>query len=159
MRIIQALWGEQIKVDDKYYWWLLGLGPWRLNAYGYAVSSGRYMHRLIFAREHGYMPKEIDHKNKDQLDNWIKNLRACTRSQNNANGNMGRGGSSIYRGVRWFRRDENWHARIKKNGIEYHLGYFDSEIEAARAYDRKAIEFYSEFATLNFPRSDYENHQ
>jgi hypothetical protein len=36
-----------------------------------------------------------------------------------------------------------------------HLGRFDDEIEAAKAYDRKAIELFGEFAYLNFPDEAY----
>lgn len=156
MKIILSNWGQEIKVDDQHYWWLLGLGPWHVDAQGYAVSNRKYMHRLIFEHEYGYMPKELDHENRNKQDNQIKNLRKCTSSQNNANGNMGRGGSSIYRGVSWHKINQKWRTRISENGMEYYLGYFDSEIKAAKAYDRKAIELYGEFATLNFPRSDYE---
>ena len=33
----------------------------------------------------------------------------------------------------------------------FFLGYFVDEVEAARAYDRKAVELFGEFARLNFP--------
>jgi hypothetical protein len=36
-------------------------------------------------------------------------------------------------------------------GERFNLGAYDNEIEAARAYDRKAIELFGEFAYLNFP--------
>ncbi len=36
----------------------------------------------------------------------------------------------------------------------YFLGFFDDEIEAARARDRKAYELHGKFAYLNFPE-DY----
>jgi hypothetical protein len=37
-----------------------------------------------------------------------------------------------------------------KDGIRYHLGYFEIEEKAARAYDRKALELFGEFARTNF---------
>lgn len=45
-----------------------------------------------------------------------------------------------------------WQARICQNDKLIYLGYFDNEIEAAKAYDRKAIELFGDFAYLNFER-------
>ena len=42
-------------------------------------------------------------------------------------------------------------AVIKHKGKTYYLGTFDTEIEAARARDRKAYELEGEFAYLNLP--------
>lgn len=36
-----------------------------------------------------------------------------------------------------------------------HLGYFDCEGDAAKAYDMAAIVFYSDYAKLNFPHEWY----
>jgi len=38
-----------------------------------------------------------------------------------------------------------------------HLGYFESKIDAAQAYDRAAIKYFGTFARLNFPLGDYLN--
>ena len=48
-------------------------------------------------------------------------------------------------------KDKNkWTARIKLNKKQIHIGNFETESEAAKAYDKKAIEIYGEFAKTNF---------
>jgi hypothetical protein len=59
--------------------------------------------------------------------------------------------SSQYRGVSWFKRDNKWAAYIKYDGKLHHLGLFEDEEKAARAYDRAAREHRGEKAQLNFP--------
>jgi hypothetical protein len=44
-----------------------------------------------------------------------------------------------------------WAAAIRCNNKTYHLGYFDDEVDAARAYDRAAKKYHRRFAALNFP--------
>ena len=56
-------------------------------------------------------------------------------------------GVSIKKNCRW----KKWKGSINYHGKHYHLGYFYSEEEAARAYDEKAIELFGENARLNFP--------
>ncbi len=59
--------------------------------------------------------------------------------------------TSGYKGVSLFGRDSKWKAQIQVDGKKRHLGYFDDKIEAAKAYDRAALELHGEFAVLNFP--------
>lgn len=67
--------------------------------------------------------------------------------------------SSDYIGVGWHSGGHKWRARCRdeRTKIEYHLGLFDSEEDAARAYDRKALALFGPTARLNFPLSDYVN--
>ena len=58
--------------------------------------------------------------------------------------------SSQYRGVFWSRHHRAWVSRIQFDHRIYQLGHFDSEADAARAYDRKAVKFYGGRARLNF---------
>lgn len=109
------------------------------------------MHRQILGLQPGDK-RECDHKNHNKLDNRQKvNLRICTNSQNKQNG-LPRKGTSEYKGVSWCKANQKWRVQIKVNGQEIHLGYFDIEIEAARAYDHAAIWYFGEYACFNFPK-------
>lgn len=59
-------------------------------------------------------------------------------------------GTSKYLGVSWFKRDSNWRAWLKYNGKQIHLGYFDNDINAAKAYDQAARKYFGDFAKTNF---------
>jgi hypothetical protein len=95
----------------------------------------------------------VDHIDHDGLNNRRSNLRLCTSSQNLCNTVSTRGSSSKYKGVCWHKREKQWVASIQFNKKTYYLGDFDSEIDAARAYDEKAKVLHGQFACLNFPPS------
>lgn len=124
------------------------------NTY-YAVRSQAYkqirMHREILKVGGGLV---CDHINHDGLDNRKANVRICTRQQNSRNRRAQEGTTSRYKGVDWNKRLQKWRARIYLNGRARFLGYFSSEIEAAKAYDRAARKYHGEFASLNFPELD-----
>lgn len=107
------------------------------------------MHRILLGVNENQI---VDHKNGNGLDNRRCNIRIATRSQNMWNKRTTRRGktSSKYKGVHWFKRDRKWQSQICVNGIKRHLGYFDDEIEAAKAFDAAARELCGEFAYLNF---------
>jgi hypothetical protein len=67
-----------------------------------------------------------------------------------AEGESGSRKSSKYRGVNWKKIRNTWVAEITCNGKRHHLGYFEDEEEAARAYDRAARMHKGEKAQLNF---------
>ncbi len=90
----------------------------------------------------------VDHKNHNTLDNRRCNLRKCTQSQNQAN-QIIRKRSSKYRGASWDKKNNKWVSCIKYKRKIYSLGRFDTEEEAAIAYNKKAIEFFGEFANVN----------
>lgn len=93
-----------------------------------------------------------DHIDGNGLNNQRNNLRACTFSQNNANTRSRNNTSSSYLGVSWSKREKKWRASIQKNGKTKSLGYWDSEIKAAKVYNYEAIKLHGTFAKLNeFP--------
>jgi hypothetical protein len=107
------------------------------------------MHRQIL-KPPGHL--FIDHINHNGLDNRKANLRFATRMQNNCNRIYKKqNSSSRYKGVAWHKHRKKWVARIGINGKRIALGYFDDQVEAAKAYDYAARKYHKEFAVLNFP--------
>jgi hypothetical protein len=60
--------------------------------------------------------------------------------------------TSRYKGVCWDKRRELWVAQIVRDKKHRHIGRFERETDAARAYDEAARELFGEkYAWLNFP--------
>jgi hypothetical protein len=92
----------------------------------------------------------VDHRNNDTLDNRRANRRLATCSQNRINSRRDKSRtSSRYVGVSLEKGRGKWLAYISYNGKRIHLGRFDDEIEAAKAYDEAAKKYHGEFARLN----------
>lgn len=106
-----------------------------------------YMHRQILDVKKGGI---VDHINNDKLDNRKENLRIVTAQENCMNQSVQlKRKHSKYKGVSYDKSRDKWIAYCKKDGKMYNLGRFVLEIEAAEAYNRKAIELFGEFAKLN----------
>lgn len=167
MREIRLSDGEMAIVDDADFELISGF-KWAPHKHGntvYALANKTRrggakpvtirMHRLILGLEAGDGIK-VDHKNGNGLDNQRRNLRICTHSQNCCNSRKHRGTTSKYKGVVWHKRTAKWHAQANFGGHGSKcLGVFDSEIDAALAYDHAAREHAGEFAKLNFPDEDF----
>jgi hypothetical protein len=108
------------------------------------------VHRLILGLVKGD-DHVADHIDGDGLNNCRANLRIATRSNNMWNRKPNRISTSQFKGVGFYPSKNCWRSRIKANGKVKHIGYFTSEIDAAKAYDIIAGELHGEFALLNFP--------
>jgi len=105
------------------------------------------MHREIVKAKNGLV---VDHWNHDSLDNRKENLRECTHAENSSNMKRHKENKySKFKGV--YPNKARWRAVIMQYGKYIHIGTFDTQIEAAKAYDSRAIELFGEFAYLNFP--------
>ena len=91
--------------------------------------------------------KIIDHINRTRNDNRWKNLREATKSQNNSNSL--RNNKCGFRGIS--KQRGGWQVMIQHQNKQQYVGFYKTCQEAAKAYDKKAIELFGEFATLNFP--------
>lgn len=103
------------------------------------------MHRLIMNPPPG---KVTDHKDGDGLNNPRFNLRNCFPEENRHNTRPS-GKRSRFIGV--YPRGDKWFFKIAHKREYFYGGPFDTDIEAAKARDKKAIELFGEYAWLNFP--------
>lgn len=108
------------------------------------------LHRLILARKLGreLQPNEdADHKDRNGLNNTRGNLRLATRAQNIWNTGP-RDPRSGWKGVTK-NGDGYWRASMKVNGQRIHLGYYDTALGGAIAYNHGALHYLGEFAFFN----------
>lgn len=122
---------------------------WSVSKGGYAIGTLNnkrvYLHKLIMPDKNSI----VDHINRDKLDNTLSNLRYVTARQNSIN----RKNESLskYKGV-WSNQSKiNPYAAViaTPDGDRIWIGAFPSALEAAKAYNAKALELWGEYAYLN----------
>lgn len=112
------------------------------------------LHRVIM----GCIYKDgthVDHINHDTLDNRKHNLRVVSPRENKWNQTVRKDNISGYKGVSYKKAIDKYVVRIQYGGKRYNIGTFNDPIEAAKVYDRKALEVFGEFAITNFPKNNY----
>jgi hypothetical protein len=137
-------------VDAADYDWLNGY-YWHLhNGYAARKEKGKIilMHTQIMQPPKGMV---VDHIQGNRLNNCRCNLRVCTRAENLRNQSRQGDSSSPYKGVIHDKGTVRWRAQLCFQGQRIPLGRFATAIEAARAYDRGAVQWFREYARLNFP--------
>lgn len=106
------------------------------------------LHREIMGNPEGM---HVDHTNGDKMDNRKYNLRVCSAKENIRN-SKAQEGTSGYKGVHYDKSRGRWSASIKVDRKSIFLGRYDSENQAAEAYDEAAKEYFGEYARLNFSK-------
>ena len=123
VRKISLVNGRGVATVDACDYAYLSQFRWYLSAKKYAArySQGRmiYMHHEILPCEGG---KEVDHKDRNGLNNRRSNLRLLEHHQNLHNQGA--------RGISFDKRRGKWKARITVKGQSLWLGYFTDEEEA-----------------------------
>jgi hypothetical protein len=94
----------------------------KLSNYTHTTPS----HQFAFYMTYGFIPKYIDHINRNRADNRIINLREVTNQENCFNQKA--------KGYYWSKKHKKWRGQIVLNGKKAHLGLFDTEEEARQAY-------------------------
>jgi HNH endonuclease/AP2 domain len=114
--------------------------------YAYTIIDGRivYLHRFLMD-DNGL---QIDHIDRNGLNNQISNLRLVSRSENQFNSRKRIGTRSKYKGVSWHKQSGKWAANIKIKGKMVYLGLHQSEESAKDAYNKKASEIYPDTFAL-----------
>jgi hypothetical protein len=107
-----------------------------------------YMHREIVGAPASH---QVDHKDRNKLNNRRRNLRLATNGQNQRNREKQAAAASCYKGVGYKlgKNTKPWYARLSVDKTRIHLGYFADEVTAAAAYNAAAAARFGEFARLN----------
>jgi hypothetical protein len=174
LKEIKLTRGKVAKVSDEDYDWLSQYkwsasptdGGARFDAKttlykkwddGYKWRRSQLMSRMIMDAKRGEV---VDHINNDPLDNRRSNLRISTHQQNTWNRRKSRTyhGSpptSKFMGVtksttkKKGKEYNYWRAQINHDGKIRYIGQFETEKEAAEAYDKEAQKLRGEYANLN----------
>ena len=147
---LYRVWADIIKrcynPKNKYYHIYGGKGisvwdRWRkdfVSFHDYVRDTMGFKDNLSIDRidpANNYCPGNIRWANSTQQNtNKVKRNRIC---------------SSKYKGVSWCSRNSKWVAAAASPGRKKHLGYFDSETDAAKAYNVAAKDYFGEFSQLN----------
>ena len=131
---------------------------WCLSGGGYAMRGAlinnkwttRYMHHEILGETKG---RQIDHIDRNKLNNRKCNLRFVTRSQNQQN-YIRKDNTSGVIGVYKHKASNKWAAQTYKKGKIVFLGYFDDKADAAKAYDSAVLKHFGPHALTNLKLSD-----
>ena len=142
---------EDFETVSKFKWYAAKRG---LRLF-YAVRTDRqrkvYMHREILGLRPGGV-WDGHHFDGCGLNNQRSNLARATTSQNIAgHRDKSAEASSRFRGVGWDGSRKKWRAQTKFGGKSLFLGRFQSEVEAAEAYDAAVRSLFGRFSSPNFP--------
>lgn len=93
---------------------------------------------------------QVDHIDGNTFNNRKSNLRICTNAENSRNTKLYSTNTTGFRGVIWDKDLKRWKVRITVDFKRIYLGSYRNIEDAAKAYDKAALKYHGEFASLNF---------
>lgn len=107
-----------------------------------------FRYRLIWIWHNGQIPSgmQVDHINRNSLDDRIGNLRLATRSQNMMNAGARKTNKCGLKGTSWCKKTKKWRAATRFDGKHRTLGYFSTPSEAHAAYCEFVTKRHGEYA-------------
>ena len=104
-------------------------------------------HRLAYYMYHGIDPSnnDIDHEDRNGLNNKINNLRPATRLENGRNRKFQKNNTSGITGVCWHKNRKKWMATIKIYGKQKYLGSYINKEDAAQARKEAEKKYFGKF--------------
>lgn len=142
---LKGKYGEGLcaKISDVDFDFVKTLSLYLNNGYVKTYYQGRHwkLHQLLIGNN-------IDHINRDKLDNQRENLRPATQQQQNVNTKT-RSKSGL-RGVYKDSTSSKFRAGITVNGKWVNLGSFQDPHYAALIVDLWSRDLHGEFSTTNF---------
>ena len=115
------------------------------------AKGARKVHRMVAEAflEDWDKALQVDHIDGNGLNNQKVNMRECSTQENSFNQKRRKNTTSKFKGVSWYKRRSVWEAYIHIDYSKKKIGYFDSELDAAIAYNVAAVEHFGEFARMN----------
>ena len=114
------------------------VGSKKMDNQYYAIDFKGYLlrvNRLFFYWHNLYLPKIVDHKDRNKLNNNIENLRDLNASESVRNTRKRKATSSKHKGVSFNKGADKWESKIMLDKKRIFLSYFDDEDNAGQAYN------------------------
>lgn len=126
--------------DDDYY--ILKQYHWNMGNLNYISGyiNGKNIALSRFVVKCYDSSKDVDHNDSNTMNNKKSNLTIVTKAENSQNKSSAKGSTSKYVGVSYDKSKNKWKAFITLNGISELHKTFNTELEAVKARDAKALE-------------------
>jgi len=137
-RIVAGRWGNQ-QISEKIMSLVNGTKNYKLvNLALNRKKKVCKVHQLVWDafgdRPRDGLRLQVDHIDHNKANNRIDNLQLLSNRNNVIKMFSTKKRSSQYPGVSWHKQNNYWTARIKVGKVYKHLGVFQDELEAAKAY-------------------------